>query len=141
MQQSCIVTCSKLWFQSAIQVHGNHGHHALQLVVTTEPDREKDHAIQAAIQTVLMKPQKKLLHVNQSTFTATQKSNFRNPHRLNSEPFNIKNRKDVIFWWIWNLPKFTLHMILVIFGYFYYEPVTLTVIYMVYEQKGRKSFF
>lgn len=51
--------------QSAIQVHGNHGHHALQPVVTTEPDQEKDHVIQAAIQIVQMKPQKKLLHVNQ----------------------------------------------------------------------------
>lgn len=56
---------TKSVLQSAIQVHGNHGHHALQHVVMTEPDREKDHAIQAAIQTVLMKPQKKLLHVNQ----------------------------------------------------------------------------
>ena len=68
------MTCSKLWFQSAIQVHGNHGHHALQHVVMTEPDQERDHAIQAAIQIVLMKPQKKLLHVNQSKFTPTQKN-------------------------------------------------------------------
>jgi len=56
---------TKSVLQSAIQVHGNHGHHALQHVVMTEPDQERDHAIQAAIQIVLMKPQKKLLHVNQ----------------------------------------------------------------------------
>lgn len=51
--------------QSAVQVHGNHGHHAQQHVAMMETDQEKDLVILAATQIVPMKPPKKLLHVNQ----------------------------------------------------------------------------